>query len=504
MLTKVISVVLIFVATATSCRREEKFPAIGEAMASPIDVEVFDSGEYFYVLNADFDRTYNKGSVVVLDQEGNKVKAIEVPRLGRSIMATDKDLIVTTDYPDDDNTAFVLLFDITNPADPVLKKEFGIACSPLNTAIRKNYDYFFVTCSDGTLHIGKLEADRTQSWIKRIRQYARTTDTTRRALYLDPKRELLFGFTTDVSKQLTADREAEDSRTFNNEAEPVLNDAGESVSDEVPDDYQSTRREIAASGSRVNYQFFVYDIRAEKDNAPQCTVSEEEDCKFPVRGNNEPVVQKELRWLYFNLNNFDGTPDTANSLNPAYKYYRTNFWDAKPDPYDPDVFYLSHRGNPKKSAYSNQIVRVQFIGDIRVSADGKVPHTGDVFTFERISGFKAEGLNGTETTKLHFPGDFELAEIGGQRVLVVNHFRDIASGAWLRGEVYFSVTAKTLDENSWFSELPGSLDAPNVTTYYQIAINKSGRALTTSFYGNAVILLEVTPGVGIREIKRIE
>jgi hypothetical protein len=60
-----------------------------------------------------------------------------------------------------------------------------------------------------------------------------------------------------------------------------------------------------------------------------------------------------------------------------------------------------------------------------------------------------------------------------------------------------------LEENSWFTELPGSIKTP-LKTFYQIAINNSGRALSCSFYGNAVMLLEVTPGVGLREIKRIE
>lgn len=487
----------------TACKRDETFPSLGQTIASPIDVEVSDNGEYFYVLNSDFARTYNKGSVLVLDKDGNKLNAIEIPRLGRSITASDKDLIVTTDFPDEGDSAHVLVFDITDPQLPVLKAQLPINCSPINTALRKNYDYFFVTCSDATLLVGKLEADRSQTWLKKVRTYPRTNDTTKRALYLDPKRELLFGFPTDIAQQQTADREAEDVTTFDSEANEVLDAQGQQVPDEVPDNMQSTRREIAASGNRVVYQFFVYDIRAERENAPGCTITEEENCQFPERLSTDTVFQKEQRWIYFHLKNFDGTPDTASALNPRVKYYRTNFSDAKPDPFDPDVFYLSHRGNPTKSPYANQILRVQFMGDARVKEDGTVPQTGDIFSFERISGFKGEGLDGVNTTKLHFPGDFELTDVAGQRLLVVNHFRDIASGAWLRNEVYFSITAKTLDENSWFSELSGSLKAP-VTTYYQVAINRSGRALTTSFYGNAVILLEVEPGVGITELKRIE
>ena len=500
MLNKVTCLSITLLTIIASCKRDETFPSIGDKIASPIDVQASESGEYFYILNADFDRTYNMGSVLVVDKDGNKIKSVEVPRLGRSLAVTDKDMIVTTDYPDDKGQAHVLLFDITDPKEPILRQKFNLNCSPINVSLRKNYDYFFVTCGDGNLHMGKLEADRGTSWMKHIRRF----DATRRALYIDPKRELLFAFTTDIGAQATADREAADMKTFNDIPTEVKNDAGESMPDEIPDDMQSTKREVAASSGKGIYQFTVYDIKAERENAPGCVVTDTENCKFPLRTGVDPLLKKETRWIYFHLNNFDGTPDTLSALDPNFKYYRTNFYEVKPDQFDPDTFYLSHRGVPAKSGFANQIVKVQFVGDIRPTAEGKVPHTGDVLTFERISGFKGEGQNGVETTKFHYPGDFELTEIDGQQVLVVNHFRDLASDAWNRNEVYFSITAKTLDENSWFTELPGSLSSPNITTYYQIAINNAGRALSCSFYGNAVMLLEVTPGVGIREIKRIE
>ena len=499
MLNKVNCLSIALLTISLSCKREETFPSIGDKIASPIDVQASESGEYFYILNADFDRTYNMGSILIVDKDGNKIKTVEVPRLGRSLVVTDKDMIVTTDFPDDKGKAQVLLFDLTDPKEPALKQKFNLDCSPINIALRKNYDYFFVTCGDGNLHMGKLEAARENSWMKHIRRF----DATRRALYIDPKRELLFAFTTDIGSQGTADRLAADIATYDEIPAEVKNEAGESVPDDIPDDMQSTKREVAASAGKGIYQFTVYDIKAEKENAPGCTVTETENCKFPLRTGIDPLLKKETRWIYFHLNNFDGTPDSISALDPNFKNYRTNFYEVKPDPFDPDTFYLSHRGVPAKSEFANQIVKVQFVGDIRPSAEGKVPLTGDVLTFERISGFKGEGLNGLETTKLHYPGDFELTEIDGQQVLVVNHFKDLASEAWNRNEVYFSITAKTLEENSWFTELPGSIKTP-LKTFYQIAINNSGRALSCSFYGNAVMLLEVTPGVGIREIKRIE
>jgi hypothetical protein len=77
--------------------------------------------------------------------------------------------------------------------------------------------------------------------------------------------------------------------------------------------------------------------------------------------------------------------------------------------------------------------------------------------------------------------------------LVVNHFRDLVN--W-PGQAYFSLAAKVLGENHWFSEISSTSSAK---TYYQIAVTSSGRALAANFYGNSLILLDVTPGVGITE-----
>src|SRR5690606_30828793 len=130
---------------------------------------------------------------------------------------------------------------------------------------------------------------------------------------------------------LSADAAYEDVRTYDADANEVP-DAGPN---EVPDEYENSRRAMSARASRETYQFFVYDIGREKQNAPGC-VGEGEECAFPFRANSDPVVRQELRWIYFKLFNFDGTPD-PNSYHdrPDYKYYRTNFWSAEPDPSDP-------------------------------------------------------------------------------------------------------------------------------------------------------------------------
>ncbi len=487
----------------TGCKSKEKFPSLGTSIASPIDVAVTDDGNYFFVLNADFDRTYDVGSLLVIDKEGNKIKAVELPRMGRSLTVAGNDLIVTADFPDEDQGAHVLLFDITDPANPVQTAKLPIECSPFNAVAEEGYPYFFVACTSGSLWQGQFAEPRGGSLLKEVRYYG----AARRAMILDTKRDLLLGFKTDADKQGTADRELEDRLTLDN----LLNEVkvGElSVPNEVPDSFENSKRVQSNKGQRQTFQFFVYDIAKEKESAPGCTVSEEETCSFPYRTNSDPIVDSELRWIYYKLSNFDGAPDPSDSYaDKASKYYRTNFYEAKKDPSDPDVFYLSHRGNPDKSPFANQIVRVTITGDLHTdSATLKSPATGDVMSFDRVYGFK-----GAQATSRSFPGDFEIQNIAGQKTVVVNNFRDLIN--WVRSETYFSIGAQVLDDTSWFAETYQDPETGLVDTaanqkpaesFYQVAVNAEGRALSCSFYGNAVLLLDVKPGIGISEPKRIE
>lgn len=494
-----------------ACKRVEAFPDLGTNIASPVDVEVSELGSHFFVLNSDFDRSYGRGSVLVLDKDGGKVAAMPVPRMGRFLTLAGNDLLVGIDAPDEETKPMLLLVDVSDPASPTELKRWELGCSPLNAALRSDYSYFVVTCTTGELYLGKLAEDRAQSGIKLVRRYG----MSRRALHIDPVRGLVLGFTTDLDKQSSVDSLEVDEQTYDEQGKLVTppNNADGSpgvMPDEVPDERQSTRRALSNRNAWQNYQFFVYSINKELGSNANCTAPQEgvEDC-FPYRQVNDPVVQRELRWMYFRLNNIDGTPDPIPEQysSSAYKYYRTNFWTARPDSYDPDVFYLSHRGPPREggSPHANQIVRVRIVGDIlgdlaNDPAAGKVPKTGDIFQFERVYGFA-----GAEVSKFHYPGDFELTEINGQEVLVVNHFRDLVN--WVRGDVYFSIAAKLLDDSSWLAETEdataGRAD-PGSRSWYQVAVNRDGRAVSCLFYSNALMLLDVKPGVGISELKRIQ
>lgn len=499
---------IVFVA----CKRVEPFPDLGTKVASPVDVEVSENGNHFFVLNADFDRTYGQGSILVLDKDGGKVTAVPVPRMGRFLTLAGNDLFVGIDAPDEETQPMLLLFDMSDPQNPVERKRWSMECSPLNAAVRSGYDYFVVSCTTGQIYLGKLAEDRVQSTMKVVRRYG----VSRRALHIDPVRGLVFGFTTDLDKQSNVDSLEVDKQTYDEQGKlveaPLQSDGSPSIMpDEIPDERQSTRRALSNRNAWQTYQFFVYNINQELGSSPSCTSPQEgnEDC-FPYRKVNDPVVLRELRWMYFQLSNIDGSPDPVGpEFNPStYKYYRTNFWAARHDRSDPDVFYLSHRGPPRDagSPHANQIIRVRITGDIAaetVSNPGtttSVPKTGDVLQFERIYGFA-----GPEVSKYHYPGDFELTDINGQDVLVVNHFRDLVN--WVRGDVYFSIAAKTLDGGSWLAETEnpdtGRAD-PGSRSWYQVAVNREGRAVSCLFYSNAVMLLDVVPGVGITEVKRIQ
>jgi hypothetical protein len=122
---------------AGACARKEQFPVLGTNLSSPVDIASSDNGKYFYALNADFDRKYNVGSILVMDDSGNKLRAIEVPRMGRSLNVVGNVMIATLDYEADSGNSIthVQLYDLTDPANPVLKRDINVDCSPIGLPV---------------------------------------------------------------------------------------------------------------------------------------------------------------------------------------------------------------------------------------------------------------------------------------------------------------------------------------------------------------------------------
>lgn len=487
----------------STCTEDEVFPDLGMGFAGPSAVEVSEDGKHFYVLNSDFERKYNEGSLLVIDEEGVKKTWIDVRRMGINMSVAGSRLLVIYDdedgYDDEDEDddkpreAAVEIFSIDETDSSKLERKaaLSIDCSPINVTHRKDYKYFFVTCAGGDLFLGQFGDNLEDSTIKLVRKY----DYTRRALYIDTKRDLLFAFITDLAKQTTSDLKLLDSRAFSDDLTAT---AGPN---EIPDDYEDTRSARTRTINRYRLQYVVYDIKSESEQEPEA---------FPYRSlkdDEDPVADSELRWLYYTLNDFDGTPDSDDGvLDANYKNYRTNIWEAKPNPQDQDSFYISHRG-AEGSENANNIVKVSIIGDLKATPASSetddcgpqkdnvssmcVPKTGNVLSFERVYGFNGE------VDEFHYPGDFEIKEVNGQQLLLVNHFRDLAH--WDSDDQRFSIEAKVIGQ-TWLSYLR---DDSHNRSYHEIAVNQRGRALTSSFYGESVILLNVAPGVSLEEVKQI-
>ncbi len=468
-----------------SCKREETFPALGEQVASPVDVAVAPGEGYFYALNSDFDRTFNAGSLLVIDADGNKKTTISVPRLGRSIAIAGNDMLVTFDADGTSRAAEAILYDVSTPEAPREVTRLDLGCSPLNTVMREGYKHFAIACENagdaGGILIGTLTDDRTQTTVKLVRTYG----TARRAMHLDPVNELLFAFPTDYGMQTWMDLDLDDSSTF------AADGTQTSVPNEIPDDYEKTRRARSNLSQRHIYQFIVYDLAAERAATPE---------PFPFRDVKSTEVAREFRWTYFNPEGFGGIPDSdagLTSTTATRRYYRTNFFAAAHDPDDGAAFYLSHRGHVDSatglgSSQANDVLRVALTGDPRVKADGTVPLTSDYLQFTRVYG---RGVEDNEKG-LHYPGDIEVKHVQGEKMLFVNHFRDLVN--WTRSQVYFGIAAKSLGKDYWSSEV-GNSDSDAQKSYYQIAVTSAGRAAACSFYGNKVILFDVVPGAAIKE-----
>lgn len=474
----------------TACAKDEKFPKIDTHVAGAIDVASSADGKYFYVLNSDFDRTYNSGSILVISEDGEKVGAVQTPRLGRSLTLAGTDLIVTFDKAEDDEHYEVHLYDLSkDPVKPELaavwtdrQKELRLDCSPISASAREGYQHFVVTCIGGRMFVGTFKTPRSASELKPIRDYSKN-GRTRRALYIDPQRELLFAFPTDLGEQKNTDFLTKDEKSY----DPKTGKATD-IPNEIPDEYEDNKFRRKNSGVyRSRYQYLLVDLAAERAAGFPFRYLDDEDDK---------VVPDEQRWIYFTLANSDKTSsDTeAQITNMNEKHYRTNFWTAQPNPLDASSFYLSHRGKKSKaSRFANNIVKVT-IGYKKKEGDTSKTLT---LQYERVYGFGNE-----LDVKNHFPGDFKVQIVNNQLTLVVNHFKDLVN---FRKDSAFSIGAKVLDGPESSSEIKSTNQS---SSYYQVAVNERGRILTCSFYSNAVIPLELEPGTAINlgwgEIKRIQ
>ncbi len=524
--------------TLSTCARDEKFEDIAQNIAGPIDLSLSADESTVYVLNADIDRRFNSGSILMMDSDGNKLGHTKTPRLGRFLARIGNALIVGFDRDSNDEKVFPKLhiYDVSNPTAPVLAKEFELECTPVNAVGRQNYKHFAVSCINsrlvanrGQLYMGTFgETSLQDSTIKLVRKY----NQTRRAMYIDSDRQLLFMFPTDMDRQESRDLGPDERQTSEDKKSWTVTYTQESASsaitaadveasepNEVPDSFEATNSARLKRGARRAFQFIVYDIEKEAAAQPEAfpfrsdesNIAGSETISYPrvyQEGRataDQAIITGEHRWLYFNLRDFDGTPDLGDKFlaNQYLKFYRTNFWEAKADPLDADAFLISQRQAPGDFySYSNNVIRVRIVGNARVNSEtGNAPITSDYLDFERVYGFRGETTEGTvaeldESGSRSYPGDFEMQIVSGRPLLVVNHFRDLDNfESKFRG---FAITAKTLDGDIWVAS---KSETDPKSSFYQVVLTSKGVGFSSSFYGQTVIRFEVEPGVDISNLK---
>ncbi len=87
-----------------------------EPGCGPVDVANSDDGKYFYVLNSDFDRSYNQGSILTIDESGEKLGAVKTRRMGRAMALSGTDLLIMYDRPEPEGKYAIELYDLkSNP-----------------------------------------------------------------------------------------------------------------------------------------------------------------------------------------------------------------------------------------------------------------------------------------------------------------------------------------------------------------------------------------------------
>lgn len=500
-----------------SCDTKRELPDIKDKVLSPIDMAVSQDQKYFLALNANLNHSHNHGSIQVISRDGSQLQSYPVRRLGRSIKVAGNRVLVTFDREAGlEGRGEVRLYELeaaegeTLPKLTLKKSWSTESCRPLNSAIRtyptddpegragQVYPYFAVACESGSLYLGHMKEDLTQSTMVKARKYP---GFVRRAMHLDTRNNLLFGFVTDVSTPGLRDALYEDSKTWD-----IETDSTTDASNDTPDYIETSkknRRNVADYGSP--YQYFIVELNEASGNM--------KDGDFIYRPYRE--TYKELRWLYFNLHKKDGSLEKEDAVSEVdttakNKFYRTNFWDAYPDNDKSATFFLSHRGvvleGSNGATLANNIVKVtikldpQMRTQDRLEDEENYKFTHQIFSFSRIYGYQDQKTNQDYIGGIGFiKGD------ANQDLLLVNHFR---SRVEFQKEYFaikvFPYNPEPAETELGSGDLLASLEVKDIGTpsYYQFAASGSGAVagdssvyiLTCSFYEDALKLLKLENG----------
>lgn len=476
-----------------SCKTEEKLPSLGDQLAGAVDLVSSPNNDYIYVLNSDYERRFDQGSILIVDPNAapgaQKLKSIPTERMGVSLSIAQNLLFVTYADPEGYEKGLAEIWDLTDELSPQLLSRHDVPCVPINGIIAPTLPYFALSCRSGAIFLGKNP--RSTAEAPATLELSRFYEYDRRALYFyeTAGKAYLFGFPTDFEDLDSSDATLEDTKKYDVATDTVI-DGSNGVPDAFENSETARRRTILAAP----FQMFLLPVSDEEaaGQAERETSGNFTNFRFLARGTylKPSLADKELHFIRFTLLESNGQPSAAENITtPNFHRYRTNFWDAKMGPEkNPSIFYMSQKGD--YGSESNNVVRL--LVNPAALANPYALKFEDLLSVNRVYGFAIDRDNAGR-----FPGDFEFATIGGEPMLFVNSFRDLI---YFSSAPFYSVTRKLLEGPASTQEVPSSKDSASFQeSFYQLAISKSGKVLTSSFYGNTLYLFDGSPSVSIKD-----
>ncbi len=471
-----------------SCKTKEKFPPLGDKIAGATDLVSSPSGRYFYVLNSDYERRYNSGSIIVIDPDAaegsQKVNVVPSRRMGRTLVAGQGKLLVTYDDQGAKDIGYVEIWSLSDEANPTLEQALTISCSPINTVLAATQPYFAVSCANGDLYVGILGSNGTEASLDRVRGYG----YEHRALYFyEGAKTYLLGFPSASRFSERTDLTALDQKHYVPGADKNSEGTMEEGPNEVPDIFEESATRRRRIGDTLPYRMFVYNVTDELAASTGQT-SDNSKLRAIELGTYSSPTQANAELLYVNyvVRDANGLPGTGEGTVDLYsRLYRTDFWECKQAlEGSGQVFYISQRSYVYGST-SNQILKF-YLDETLLDKVGK-----SEVRFEQI--FQVERSYGTSIDRDstgRYPGDFEVVKLDGEAMLLINHFRNLVD---FPTAPFYSLTRKFL-QIPLSEERPSSVDSTDFnTSYYQVAVSSKGKLLTSSFYGGSLYLFDARP-----------
>ncbi len=468
---------VVFVYLTVSCRKDVALPDIKKNISGPVDIESVQDGQFFLVLNSNKDRQYNSGSILVVDSEGEKHSSFPVRSLAKEMVVAGDDLLVIFDKDtkrrgeaDDPGTARVELYHIEvkeHEPNLVFKKGWDFKakdCIPWSVVAKKDYSYFAVACAGGGLMMGELKEPLEDSRLDLVRQYG---GVTKRAMHIDSENGLLFAFPTDIGIPRSSDAQYEDKIAWDEASSSEL-----PTSNDVPDYVdQSKLQRDRNSREGFSHQFIIYDITKEAQEVKELADDKGHSFNFKSVDDNKVLINSERRWLSFTLK--------SDTVEEGKKFYRTNFWSAIPDPSDPRIFYLSHRGSA-----TNSIIKVALKDGFKDNLKDATKKTSDLFDFEQVFGFKETNQYNDKNYLTNFKL-FSEDSADATKFLLIDNFRDKEIFKEQRYSLILSPLGKATD---FFDEVSST---KLIDSYFGFCVGVENRVLASSSYGDSVTLFKI-------------